>query len=655
MSKLGSLILIALLFTSVYCACDYTISQGNYSGGCSQNCKDFDTIEHAKAACDADSTCQGITFSQKGSGGSASTGASGNGWGYQLRASQSTSHSPSGETSWIKGQCQPAFVCDFQPYPGQYLGGCFNDCQDFSSLDAAIQACRQQTGCGGVTFSKRSVGGSKATNAFDGAWGYQLRSSTSPSGSPNGEDSWGKINCTSYQQGDCYVIHPGDYSGGCAQNCKDFSTLSQAKDACNKDSSCQGVTFSQPNGGGSQSSGASGNGWGYQLRASSSTNHSPSGENTWIKTDCSNLFPCDFLPSQGYYIGGCFNNCQDYKTLAEAQAACRSQSGCGGVTFSKKSVGGSSANNAFDGAWGYQLRSGKNLVLSPNGEDSWLKQSCGQYAQIPSQCTYSYNPGDYSGGCSQNCKDFSNIEDAKNACNADPTCNAVTFSQRTSGGGASTGASGNGWGYQLRATKGSTHSPSGETTWVKQSCQPATTFPCFFQQASQGYYLGGCYNNCKDYASLQDAQNNCLNKQGCGGVTFSKKNIGGSNASNAYDGAWGYQLRSSTTPSLSPNGEDSWVQVCLNYPALFTGCNFTGQMVAFPPGVNVPSLNLSQYHSLYVPNNQYLNLFTSSSGKPTTYSSSVSCLPQGFVQFVQLPHSITTHKSVEHKLKKNRQ
>lgn len=46
--------------------------------------------------------------------------------------------------------------------------------------------------------------------------------------------------------------------------------------------------------------------------------------------------------------------------------------------------------------------------------------------------------------------------------------------------------------------------------------------------------------NCLDFSNLNDAQNACRADPGCGGITLSRKEIGGVNANNLYDGVWGY-------------------------------------------------------------------------------------------------------------------
>lgn len=43
------------------------------------------------------------------------------------------------------------------------LGLCFNNCQDFQTLDAAIDACDLDINCHGVLFSHHNYGGSLST------------------------------------------------------------------------------------------------------------------------------------------------------------------------------------------------------------------------------------------------------------------------------------------------------------------------------------------------------------------------------------------------------------------------------------------------------------------------------------------------------------
>ncbi|KAL4511090.1 hypothetical protein ABPG73_008168 [Tetrahymena malaccensis] len=448
-----------------------------------------------------------------------------------------------------------------------------------------------------------------------------------------------------------YTISPGNKSDGCVQDCKDFATFEEAQIACDADTYCRAITFSQKQNGGSASTGAAGNDWGYQLRQSVVVSPSSNQENTWVRAYCHHPLDSGFLEAQGYFIGGCLNDCQDFLMLILAQIACRELPECGGITFSKRQHGGLKSKNELDGNWGFQLRSGKSLSPSPNGETSWLVQSKEKPNQIYEQCTYQFVTSGSASGCAQNCKDFANLEDAKRACNADPNCNAITFSQNVNGGSESTGASGKGWGYQLRASMNVT-SFTQEASWVKIGCQIVTTFPCFLLQTNQGTYLPGCFNGCQDFSSLEEAQNACINQQGCGGVTFSKKYIGGPNASNAFDGVWGYQLRESKSQISSRYGEDSWSKVCLSYPALFTGCDFKGKVLELSPNIDTSSLDLSLYHSLYIPPSYQVNMFSqpNQKGQAITYQNSVICLIQGFMQLADQPQSV----SIEVNNQKNR-
>ncbi|EAR99470.1 carboxy-terminal crystallin fold protein 10p, putative (macronuclear) [Tetrahymena thermophila SB210] len=373
-------------YRTPYVDCEYIYTDSQYSPGCAENCRDYATLEEAKVACNLDPSCQAITWSFAGVGGSASTNPIGNGHGYQLRASNfGALFLPNKENTWVKGSC-PANnnvnanydgQCDFQGQQGATLNGCVQDCKDFATLQDAENACRADPNCGGVTFSRAELGGSASTNAYNGVYGFQLRAGRHFDYSQNGENSWKKQICN----GCSYGYANGEYSGGCVQGCQDFATLDEAKVACNADPSCKAVTWSFAAVGGPNASNASGNGHGYQLRASSSGSiFKPNQENSWIKDQCPDPQlpdnPCDFEAYQGSQILGCDQNCIDFSNLNDALNACRADPNCGGVTFSRSSLGGSASTNAYDGVWGYQLRSGNVLVQSQNGENSWLKVNC---------------------------------------------------------------------------------------------------------------------------------------------------------------------------------------------------------------------------------------------------------------------------------------
>jgi len=69
-----------------------------------------------------------------------------------------------------------------------------------------------------------------------------------------------------------------------------------------------------------------------------------------VKGDCN---PTDFVVYYGTYLGGCANDCKDYPTLEQAQAACRNLSSCGGVTLSKKYLGSFGATDPIQGKFGF--------------------------------------------------------------------------------------------------------------------------------------------------------------------------------------------------------------------------------------------------------------------------------------------------------------
>ncbi len=71
------------------------------------------------------------------------------------------------------------------------------------------------------------------------------------------------------------------YSAGCADNCADYATLTEAIAACDL-IQCKAITYSLKSAGGSNSHGATNGNWGYQLRASSDLSDSPIGEATWL-------------------------------------------------------------------------------------------------------------------------------------------------------------------------------------------------------------------------------------------------------------------------------------------------------------------------------------------------------------------------------------
>ncbi|KAL4508377.1 hypothetical protein ABPG72_003681 [Tetrahymena utriculariae] len=406
---------------------------------------------------------------------------------------------------------------------------------------------------------------------------------------------------------DCeYIYADSQYSSGCAENCRDYATLEEAKVACNLDPSCQAITWSFASVGGSASTNPIGNGHGYQLRASNSGSlYLPNKENSWIKGSCpanNNVNAnydgqCDFQGQQGATLNGCSQDCKDFATLQDAENACRADPNCGGVTFSRAELGGSASTNAYNGVYGFQLRAGRHFDYSQNGENSWknnfkkkklIKKNFpksklenppppnykqpSRRKQLCNGFSYGYAYGLYSGGGVQGFQDFATLDEAKIACNADPSCKAVTWSFAAVGGPNPSNAIGNGHGYQLRtSSSGSQFQPNQENSWIKDQCPDPLLpdNPCDFE-AYQGSQILGCDQNCLDFSNLNDAQNACRLDPNCGGVTFSRSALGGSASTNAFDGVWGFQLRSGNVLVQSQNGENSWLKV--NCPQNFFNC-----------------------------------------------------------------------------------
>jgi len=71
--------------------------QGTYIPGCSKNCQAFSMLSDAQAACAAEPTCGGVTYSTWGSK-----------TGFQLRQGPGTGVSPIGERTWQKVACATA-------------------------------------------------------------------------------------------------------------------------------------------------------------------------------------------------------------------------------------------------------------------------------------------------------------------------------------------------------------------------------------------------------------------------------------------------------------------------------------------------------------------------------------------------------------------
>lgn len=67
--------------------------------------------------------------------------------------------------------------------------------------------------------------------------------------------------------------------------------------------------------------------------------------------------------------------------------------------------------------------------------------------------------------------------------------------------------------------------------------------PCTWQYVP-GKYLPGCFQNCKQFTTLETAKTYCLQYLDCGGVTVTQGGV--------------YELREGINPEVSPSGENSW-------------------------------------------------------------------------------------------------
>lgn len=82
------------------------------------------------------------------------------------------------------------------------------------------------------------------------------------------------------------------------------------------------------------------------------------------------------------YVADCgATECKDYSTLAEAEAACAADVGCGGITVGRGHP--------------YQTRAGNTALPSPYGETSWLLQADPDCHPLPRLPNINYKPGVY--------------------------------------------------------------------------------------------------------------------------------------------------------------------------------------------------------------------------------------------------------------------
>ncbi|KAL4474808.1 hypothetical protein ABPG74_001504 [Tetrahymena malaccensis] len=336
---------------------------------------------------------------------------------------------------------------------------------------------------------------------------------------------------------------------------------------------------------------------------------------------------CAYSNGYGQFSGSCYSNCVDYAKLSDAFAACDKSDSCGGVSYSYKSIGGSAATNAIGNGWGYQLRASKTGTKSPNKENSWLKSTCPDPQSPFDPCDYTQGQGVFLGGCNQNCKDFSNLNDALAACRADTTCGGVTFSRKDIGGSAATNAFDGVWGFQLRAGTTFELSPNGENAWVKSKCPVSSVQGTFCNYSKQSYQTFGNLIQAASYASESLALTACDSRSDCTGVLQSQ----------------GTFYLASGSSSVSTSNSVAYTRGACNVianPILFSGCNFTGDQVQLTQDIS--KIDLSKYKSLYVPTGKYVRFYSQENFKGTANDNknSIYCQGSGLVSaFIQKAHS----------------
>jgi len=132
-------------------------------------------------------------------------------------------------------------------------------------------------------------------------------------------------------------------------------------------------------------------------------------------------------------------------------------------------------------------------------------------------------------GCSQGCKKFQDLLDAKRACIEASDCNGVTLKN------------GN---YELRAAQGTVVSPGGEVSWSLRNGDSCNSL-CDFSAKLQDAYLADCSQGCQVHQNLDDAEQACAAAVDCGGVTLRQSGH--------------YELRQSNFANASSTGEASWL------------------------------------------------------------------------------------------------
>jgi len=165
-----------------------------------------------------------------------------------------------------------------------------------------------------------------------------------------------------------YKVLAGAYISGWVSGYVDvrYPTFKEAKKVCDDNIKCKGITQGYPT--------VSADKWNigvnaipfFTLRGTTIIIYHQPGilirEISYFKETC---IPCDYSVAYGTYLSGCADQCKDYTTIESAQDACRSLASCGGVTLSKKYIGGPKSTNPVQGKFGFQLRAISQTYASP--------------------------------------------------------------------------------------------------------------------------------------------------------------------------------------------------------------------------------------------------------------------------------------------------
>ncbi|EAR86496.1 carboxy-terminal crystallin fold protein 9p (macronuclear) [Tetrahymena thermophila SB210] len=337
---------------------------------------------------------------------------------------------------------------------------------------------------------------------------------------------------------------------------------------------------------------------------------------------------CAYTTGFGAFSGYCYNDCKDYATLSEAMAACDSSTSCGGVTFSQRQYGGGASTNAIGNGYGYQLRASYSGGPSTVRETTWFKSTCPDPHTPFEPCDYAQGQGVFLADCVQGCKDFSNLNDALNACRADPSCGGVTFSRKEIGGPAATNAFDGVWGFQLRAGSVFGVSQCGESSYVKQKCPVSQVQGTYCNYSKQSYQnFANLIQRDIQYTTEQSALTACDSTPDCTGVVLNQGS---------------FYLATGTSSPSTTNSVAYTKGTCnvITYPILFSGCNFTGSQVNLTS--DLAQIDLRQYKSLYIPAGKSVRFYTKSNfkGNNNVYTTSVYCQSQSFGSvFIQKAYS----------------